>query len=89
MAMDQQETFNWLVNERRRILAQIEALTTSRDLWIDRCVEIALRAAQNNPVLQAEIERCRKADDPDPEVFDLILRAVNPAAEKDGGHGMA
>ena len=74
MSMDQQETFNWLVNEKAR-------LETERDQWRDRCFELALQSAKNNPAIRAEIERCRKAETIDASIFNLVLTAPSPVSD--------
>ena len=72
--MDQQETFNWLVAEKAR-------LETERDMWRDRCFDIAFNAAKNNPAILAEIERARQVEAPDASIFNFVLAQPAPSGD--------
>lgn len=67
MALDQQQTFNWLVEENAR-------LERERDLWMQRAFDLAFEAAKNNPAIRKQIEQERQAATPDPDVLNFVLR---------------
>lgn len=75
MALDQQQTFNWLVSEKARIEAD-------RDMWRDRCFDLAFKIAKNNPEIKAEIARAKQAETPDQALFSMILHLRNIHGDK-------
>lgn len=75
MAMDQMETFNWLVSENNRMTKEIEGLKADRSNLMERCFDLAFVAAKNNPAIRKLIEDGRKAETPDPAIFNFVLRA--------------
>lgn len=75
MAMDQQETFNWLVNERRRLKTELAVACADRDKWMAKAFDLAFAAARNNPEIREQIERERKAEMPSADVLDFVCRS--------------
>lgn len=74
MALDQQETFNWLVAEKSRLEGELDAMRADRDKWAETAFDLAFKAARDNPGVRAEIERCRQAETPDASVLGFVLR---------------
>lgn len=74
MAMDQQETFNWLVAEKSRLEAEVEMLRTDRDKWAEKAFDLAFDISKNNPAVREEIERAKQGGVPDASVLDFVLR---------------
>jgi hypothetical protein len=66
MAMDQQETFNWLVEEKTRLETELEVCRR-------QCVNLAFRCAMSNPTIKAQIEREQIAATPSYEIMNLVL----------------
>lgn len=66
MAMDQQQTFNWLVAEKTRLEAELKE-------WQARCFDIAFKAALWNPAIKAQIETEKLAMEPSAEIMNLVL----------------
>lgn len=66
MAMDQQQTFNWLVAEKSRLETELET-------WRERCFEIAFKAALWNPAIKAQIEAEKLAMQPSAEIMNFVL----------------
>ena len=75
MALDQQQTFNWLVSEKARLESEVEALRVDCENWRSRCFDMAFEVAKNNPAIQAEIMRARDAETPDASILNFVLRS--------------
>ncbi len=74
MAMDQQETFNWLVSEKARLEAEVEMLRTDRDNWAQTAFDLAFKATLNNPAIREQIERAKQGEVVDASVLNFVLR---------------
>ena len=73
MAMDQQETFNWLVNEKARLEKELATMTTERDAWAGKAFDLAFARAKDNPAIRKRIEQERKAEIATPDVLNFVL----------------
>lgn len=74
MAMNQQETFNWLVAEKSRLEAEVEMLRTDRDKWAETAFDLAFKSAKDNPAIREEIERAKQGEVVDASVLSFVLR---------------
>lgn len=74
MAMDQQETFNWLVEEKSRLEAELASTKIDRDKWCTMAFDLAFQLACLNPALRKRIEEARASEIVSSDVLNFMVR---------------